>query len=305
MAEHSPGPTRAGFVAVVGRPNVGKSTLVNALVGTKVSITTPKPQTTRHRIMGVRTQGDLQAVFVDTPGLHLRRGSTFHSMLNRTASDSLVDVDLVLFVVKAMRFTAEDEAVLERLKNTSAPVALVVNKVDLVKHREDLLPFLADLGGRFDFAFVLPGSASKGSNLDALWSEVEARLPESPFFFDPDQKTDRSTQLHAAEVVREQLFMALEQELPYALTVEIERDAYNADGQREIDAVIWVAEQRHKGIVIGKQGAKLKQVGSAARRQLKRHFGESVHLTLWCRVKSGWADDARALAALGYDMPER
>lgn len=300
-----PEPTRAGFVAVVGRPNVGKSTLVNALVGTKVSITTPKPQTTRHRIMGVRTQGSLQAVFVDTPGLHQRKGSAFHSMLNRTASDSLVDVDLALFIVQAMRFTPEDEAVLERLKQLDAPVALVINKVDLVKHREDLLPFLADIGGRHDFAFVLPGSARKGSNLDALWAEVEQRLPESPFFFDPEQKTDRSAQFHAAEVVREQLFMALEQELPYALTVEIERDACNADGQREIDAVIWVAEKRHKGIVIGKNGDKLKQVGSAARRQLKRHFGESVHLTLWCRVKSGWADDARALAALGYDMPER
>lgn len=297
--------TRAGFVAVVGRPNVGKSSLVNALVGTKVSITTPKPQTTRHRIMGVRTEGDTQAVFVDTPGLHTRRGSEFHRMLNRTAADSLVDVDLALWVVQAMRFTDEDEAVLRRLQDRDFPVALIVNKVDHVKHREDLLPFLAELGDRMAFDFVVPTSATKDVNVEQLWGEVRARLPASPFFFGPDQVTDRSPGFHAAEVIREQLFMALEQELPYALTVEIERDQYSEEGQREIDAVIWVAQDRHKGIVIGKGGARLKQVGSAARRQLKRHFGESVHLTLWCRVKAGWADNARALASLGYDMPER
>lgn len=297
--------TRAGFIAVVGRPNVGKSSLVNALVGTKVSITTPKPQTTRHRIMGVRTEGETQAVFVDTPGLHTRRGSEFHRMLNRTAADSLVDVDLALWVVQAMRYNDEDEAVLRRLQGRDVPVALVVNKVDQVKHRADLLPFLAELGERLPFEFVVPTSATKGVNLDQLWQEVNGRLPQSPFFFDPAQVTDRSAAFHAAEVIREQLFMALEQELPYALSVEIERDQAGEEGQREIDAVIWVAQDRHKGIVIGKGGARLKQVGSAARRQLKRHFGESVHLNLWCRVKSGWADDARALAALGYDMPER
>ena len=297
--------TRAGFIAVVGRPNVGKSTLINALVGARVSITTPKPQTTRHRILGIRTEDSVQMIFVDTPGIHTGGKSAMKRMLNQTAGDSMRDADCVLWLVQSNRWTDEDAAVLERLRTVRCPVGLIVTKVDLVKDKAELMPFIAKTGSRRAFDFVVPLSATKGNNLDALLAEVTRVLPESPLLFESEQVTDRGEHFRMAELIRERLFMSLDQELPYAITVEIESDEPMEDGRRHVSAVIWVARDSHKGIVIGKQGARLKQVGSEARRAIQADLGQGLHLQLWCRVKRGWADDERALASLGFDLPDQ
>ncbi|MEC9406232.1 MAG: GTPase Era [Pseudomonadota bacterium] len=296
--------TQAGFIAVVGRPNVGKSTLINALVGARVSITTPKPQTTRHRILGIRTEEAVQMIFVDTPGIHVGGKSAMNRMLNQTATDSVRDADCVLWLVQSGRWTGEDAEVLERLRGLKTPVGLIVTKVDLVKMKSELMPFIAELSQRRQTDFVVPISATRGSNLEALLEELRRVLPESPFLYETDRVTDRGVHFRMAEMIREKLFMSLDQELPYAITVEIESDEPMTDGRRHVSAVIWVARDSHKGIVIGKKGARLKQVGSEARRALQADLGQGLHLQLWCRVKRGWADDERALASLGYDLPD-
>lgn len=294
--------TRCGFVAVVGRPNVGKSTLINAVMGRKVSIVTAKPQTTRHRILAVRSDDEIQIVFIDTPGLHRKAGKAMNRLMNRAAVNALNDADLVLFVCEAGRWTPEDGDVLERVRSCDAPVVAVVNKVDLVHPKERLLEMLAEMAGRFDFAEILPVSARKHDNLDALMDLVPGFLPESPFYFPEDMRTDRSAEFHAAEIIREKLTLSLHQEVPYGLTVQIEQ--YETEEDRTvIHAIIWVERESQKGIVVGKGGSVLKRVGKAARLELKQQLGRPVHLELWVKVKENWADSEKDLLRLGYDSP--
>jgi GTPase len=297
-----PGGTRAGLVALVGRPNVGKSTLLNALVGEKVSIVTPKPQTTRHRIVGLLTEGDTQIGFVDTPGIHAGAKRALNRLMNKTAVAALEGVDLCLLLVEAGRWTEADELVLQRAKAAGVPLGLVVNKIDRIKSRDQLLPYLQDASRRHPFAFVVPLSASRRENLAALLAEVRQRLPVAPFLYDPEQLTDRSQRFLVAELVREKLMRVLQQELPYALTVEIE-EYREDDGLLRIGAVIWVEREGHKAIVIGAKGALLKKIGSQVRLELEKRLGQKVFLQLWVKVKEGWADDERALRSLGYEAP--
>jgi len=293
---------RCGFVAVVGRPNVGKSTLINAVMGSKISIVTAKPQTTRHRILAVHTTDDLQIVFVDTPGLHRKAEKAMNRMMNRTAASALADADLILFMTEAARWTDEDGDVLRRIQSATAPVIAVLNKVDLVHPKEKLLAAMSDMDGRNDFADILPISASKDDNLDNLMSLIPQYLPLSPQLFPSEMLTDRSKEFQAAEVIREKLTLSLHQELPYGLTVQIERFE-SEDSGISIGAIIWVERDSQKGIVVGKGGGVLKRVGTAARIELKGQLGRPVHLELWVKVKDNWADSEKDLMSLGYDLP--
>ena len=291
-----------GFVAVIGRPNVGKSTLVNAILGSKVSIVTAKPQTTRHRILAVHTTSKSQIIFVDTPGLHRNAGKAMNRLMNRTAANALLDADLVLFVSEATRWTEEDDDVLKRLQSCSAPVIALLNKVDKVHPKERLFDALAIMSKRYDFAEIMPISAKKQQNLDALLALIPPYLPESPLMFPAEMRTDRSPEFHAAETIREKLMALLRQEIPYGLTVQIER--YESDDAGfTINAIIWVERQTQKGIVVGKGGHILKQVGQAARVELKKQLGRPVHLELWVKVKDNWADNEKDLQTLGYESP--
>jgi GTP-binding protein Era len=293
---------RCGFVAVVGRPNVGKSTLVNAILGSKVSIVTAKPQTTRHRILAVHTTAESQIIFVDTPGLHRNATKAMNRLMNRTAANALADADLVLFVSEATRWTEEDEDVLLRLKSCSSPVIALLNKVDKVHPKEQLFEALSTMSKRFDFAEIMPISAKKRQNLDSLLAAIPPFLPESPLLFPPEMQTDRSREFHAAETIREKLTLLLRQEIPYGLTVQIERYESDAKGF-SINAIIWVERQTQKGIVVGKGGHILKQVGQAARVELKKQLQQPVHLELWVKVKDNWADNEKDLQNLGYESP--
>jgi GTP-binding protein Era len=293
---------KCGFVAVVGRPNVGKSTLVNRIMGSKVSIVTAKPQTTRHRILAVHTADDVQIVFVDTPGLHRQAGKAMNKLMNRAAANALADADLILFLTEATRWTEEDADVLQRIEAVNAPVIAVLNKVDKVHPKERLFEALANMSGRYEFADVVPVSAHKGSNVDTLTGMIPRYLPESPPLFPSEMKTDRSAEFHAAELIREKLTVLLRQEVPYGLTVQIERFEKDEKGVA-INAVIWVERSSQKGIVVGKQGNVLKKVGKAARLELKEQLGCSVHLELWVKVKENWADNEKDLMNLGYESP--
>ncbi len=290
---------RAGYVAIVGRPNVGKSTLMNHLIGQKISITSAKPQTTRHRVLGIDSDAGYQAVYVDTPGLHLGAKKAMNRYMNRAAAGSLEGVDLVLFVIEAGRWTAEDEMVLTRLTDVTVPVILVVNKVDKFADKTALLPLLAELAKKRDFVEVVPVSALKDSNLPSLRKQVPRYLPPGEAIFEQDQLTDRSQRFLAAEIVREKLMRNLGEELPYALTVEIEQFKEEG-GVYDIAAVIWVEREGQKKIVIGKGGAGLKLVGQQAREDMEKLFQYRVFLRLWVKVKEGWSDDERALRSLGY-----
>ena len=291
---------RCGFAAIVGRPNVGKSTLVNALLGRKISIVSPKPQTTRHRILGILTQPDAQIVFVDTPGLHSDQRRAMNRYMNRSAMASLADADVNLFVVEALRWTDEDTQVLEALKHNARPIIALINKVDKIFPKERLLPFIQELTHRANFADVIPVSGFKKTNLEGLPATVAAYLPVSPRHFPEDQYTDRNERFRAAEIVREKLTWNLRQELPYGITVEIERFEVE-DGRLLINAVIWVERSGQKAIVIGQGGLGLKEVGRAARIELSRMFAQAVHLELWVKVKENWADSEAALRQFGYD----
>ena len=287
-------------MAIVGRPNVGKSTLLNHLVGQKVSITSSKPQTTRHRVIGIKTAEGAQAIYVDTPGLHGGRGRAIDRAMSRAALGALQDVDLVVFVVEALRWTGDDARIAERLRDLRVPVILAVNKVDRVERKEDLLPYLEELGTRGSFAEVIPVSARAGIQLDVLEREVGRRLPESAPLFSTDQVTDRSERFLAGEIIREKLMRRLGQEVPYRLTVEIER--FSEEGATtKIDAVIWVEKPGQKAIVIGAEGKMLKAVGEEARADIERMLEKRVYLGLWVKVREGWSDDDRALRQLGYD----
>jgi GTP-binding protein Era len=297
----SAGPHRAGFVALVGRPNVGKSTLLNAMLGQKLSIVSPKPQTTRHRILGVLTRPEFQIALVDTPGLHGGARRRLNQYMNRAAANSLADADLVAFVIEALRFTDEDQRVLERIRGAGRPAVLLVNKVDRAHPRARLLPFLAELAARHDFREIVPLSARSPADTARLPALLAAQLPESPALYPPETLTDRPDRFRAAEIIREKLTLSLQQELPYGLTVEIENLEETEDGRLAIGAVIWVERPGQKAIVIGEGGALLKHVGRAARLDLNRLFGRRTHLELWVKLKQNWADSASALKSLGYE----
>ena len=291
---------RCGYAALVGRPNVGKSTLLNRLLGRKVSIVTPKAQTTRHRILGIHNGDGVQIVFVDTPGLHRGRKNALNRAMNKAATASMPDADIVVFLVEALRWTPEDEDVLVKAIDSGRPVIAAVNKVDIVHPRERLLPFIQELSGRADFAAILPISAQKGSNVEALRSEVIALLPEGPAFFEAGQVSDRDDTFHCAEIIREKLMQRLHQELPYGLAVEIETFD-KTPSLVKISAVIWIGRAAHKSIVIGKGGEQLKKCGSSARVDLEQFLGQKVHLELWVRVRENWSDSEKELNRLGFE----
>lgn len=305
---------RSGSVAVIGRPNVGKSTLTNALVGAKVSITSNRPQTTRHRLLGIATfaagkdRPAGQIVLVDTPGLHKQQGkfsaSAMSRVMNRAARGALEEVDAALMVVEAGRWDEEDTLAYNVLRDAGIPVVLVVNKVDRIREKAAMLPFLAEVGQDRQFAAVHPVSALKRNGLEALVKDVLALLPEQPPMFGEDEITDRSERFLAAELVREQLMRQLGAELPYATTVEIESFTTEDSPKGElarIGAVIWVERESQKAIVIGKGGARLKDIGSKARQQMEHLFGRKIFLETWVRVREGWSDDETALKAFGYE----
>jgi len=295
---------RSGSVAVIGRPNVGKSTLTNALVGAKVSIVSNRPQTTRHRLLGIASYPEGQIVLVDTPGLHREQGkfkaSAMSRVMNRAARGSLEDVDAAVMVIEAGRWDEEDTLAYNVLSDAGIPVVLVVNKVDRLKDKSALLPFLAQISQERQFAAVHPISALKRKGLEALVKDLLALLPEAPPMFGEDEITDRSQRFLAGELVREQLMRQLGEELPYATTVEIERFAEDGNLLR-IGAVIWVEREGQKAIVIGKGGTRLKEIGAKARQQMERLFGAKVFLETWVRVREGWSDDEAALKAFGYE----
>ena len=294
------GITRCGFVAVVGRPNVGKSTLINAIVGSKVSIVTPKPQTTRHRILAVYSMNECQIIFVDTPGLHRHAAKTMNRMMNRTAVSALADADLILFVSEADRWTVEDQDVLDRLKESQAPVIALLNKIDKVHPKEELLANLSTMSERYSFDEVVPISAKQNDNLDRLLALIPSHLPESPRLFPDEMLTDRSESFQIAELIREKLTLLLRQEVPYGLTVQIERYQEEQQGV-SINAIIWVERDSQKGIVVGKGGNVLKKVGRQARLELKKRLDVPVHLELWVKVKDNRADSEAELLRLGYE----
>ena len=297
------GTARCGFAALAGRPNVGKSTLLNALLGQKVSIVSPKPQTTRTRIHGVLTRPGMQIVFVDLPGIHAKQPKAINRYMNRTALASLADSDVNLFVIEALRWTEEDERVLAELKAAGRPIMLVINKVDRAQPRARLLPFIEELSRKTDFVEVVPLSALKRSNLERLPQLIASHLPESPHLYPPEQVTDASDRFMAAEIVREKLTRRLQEELPYGLVVEVEGigEAEDEPGKLIVQAVIWVERTGQKAIVIGKGGELLKEIGREARLDMKRHFGRPVHLELWVKVREDWSDDENALRKFGYD----
>jgi GTP-binding protein Era len=292
---------RCGFAALIGRPNVGKSTLLNALTGTKISIVTPRPQTTRHRVLGLVNRPGAQIAFVDTPGLHHQQGRALNRAMNRTAAAAALDADLIVLVIEALRFGSEDELALTRAKQSGRPVIAVVNKVDKVRPREKLLPFLAQLATRHDFAEIVPISALEAADADSLAALIVRHLPESPPLFPPEQLTDRGQNFRIAEIIREKLTLELTEELPYGIAVEVEGTGEESDGQLVVSAVIWVDRTGHKPIVIGAQGERLKRVGSAARRELNELLGRRLHLNLWVKVREDWADSAQALRQLGME----
>jgi len=290
---------RSGQIAIVGRPNVGKSTLLNQLVGEKVSIVSQRAQTTRHRIMGILTKPDAQYVFVDTPGFQTRHGNALNRGMNRGVRQALAEVDVVLFVVEAGRFDDRDRAV-RQLVPVDSPVIIVVNKIDQLKDKTQLLPYLARLATEGDFAAIVPVSAMRGAQLDALLAETRKHLPNQEFLFAEDEITDRSERFLAAEYIREKLFRLIGDELPYGAAVEVEK--FVVDGAlRRISAAILVDREGHKSIIIGKGGEIVKRIASEARQDMERMFDGAVFLEVFVKVKSGWADDERMLKTLGYD----
>lgn len=290
--------THCGYVAIIGRPNVGKSTLLNCLLGQKITITSRKPQTTRQRILGVKTVDAVQIIFLDTPGLHPNTKRAMNRYMNREARAAWRDMDVILFVVDGTHWDAQDEWVLQQIKTIDAPVILVINKIDQVKDRGKLLPYMEEVSQAFKFHKIVPVSAQSGEQVNDLEQEIIKCLPESPFYFPADQVTDRSEQFMAQEIIREKLMRNLGQELPYALTTTIV--ALKKENKIiRISAVIWVEKDSQKGIVIGKGGLCLKKIGQQARYDMEKFFAKKVFLQLWVKVKSGWSDSERLLKELG------
>jgi GTP-binding protein Era len=292
--------TRCGLIAIVGRPNVGKSTLLNFLIGQKISITSRKPQTTRHRLLGIKTVDQVQMIFVDTPGLHSGQAKAINRYMNKTVQSVIQDVDLVLFLVDRMKWTDEDDLVLKQLEYCKAPVFLVLNKVDLIEDKEVLLPYIQEIQSRYPFAEIFPLSALRQHNVDALQAAIIKHLPYGDFYYPEDQLTDRNARFLAAEFIREKITRQIGDELPYEATVEIEE--FKTEGNVvHISALILVEKSGQKKIIIGDRGSKLKLIGSEARKDIEELLGSKVMLNLWVKVKSGWSDDERALKSLGYD----
>jgi GTP-binding protein Era len=292
---------RSGYVVIAGRPNVGKSTLMNRLLGEKLSIVSHKPQTTRHRILGVLSDTASQIVFVDTPGLHRDAARALNRSLNRAAKTAVADADLAVFVIEALRWTEEDDDVLQRLRQQEIPTFLAINKIDRTADKSALLPFIDDMRNRTGCEEIFPLSALKDDGVARLLDAIRTRLPVGPALFPADQLTDRSERLIAAEIIREKLTRALHQELPYGINVEIEAYQEDEKGVR-INAVIWVERPGQKAIAIGHKGETMKAVGRAARLDLKKRLGRPVHLELWVKVLSNWADNERHLRRFGYDV---
>lgn len=288
-----------GYVAILGRPNVGKSTLINGILEQKISITTRKPQTTRHRILGIKTTDDAQVVYVDTPGLHRGVKRAINRYMNRAAMSIMNDVDAIVFVIDGLHWTGEDQYILEKLKLIKTPVILAVNKIDKIKDKEILLPRIKEISEKAGFAAIVPVSALNGENIPRLEATVTELLPMGMPLFPHDQITDRSERFLAAELIREKLMSRLSKELPYSLTVEIKTFSLQ-NNVLNIDALIWVEREAQKAIVIGKQGSLLKSVGIQARKDMEKAFGNTVFLQLWVKVRQGWADDEQALRSLGY-----
>ena len=294
------GEQRCGYAAIIGRPNVGKSTLLNYALGQKISITSRKPQTTRHQVMGIYTDSGDQVVFVDTPGMHLEQGKAINRYMNRAASSALADVDLVLFVVDRNRWTSEDDLVLEALQHTETPVAIVINKIDRLEDQAVLLPWTESIRAKYGFDAIFPISALRQANLPALMTYIRNKMPSGVHFFPEDQVTDRSERFLAAELIREKIVRQLGDEMPYTTAVEIE--SFKLDGKLlRIDALIYVERQGQKKIVIGEGGSRLRSIGTEARKDMEMAFSGKVMLKLWVKVKSGWSDDERALRSLGFE----
>jgi len=291
---------RSGFAALVGRPNVGKSTLLNALVGQKVSIVTPRPQTTRHRIVGIVNLPAAQIAFVDTPGLHNHAARALNRAMNRTAATALEDADLVVLVLEALKWTSEDDLALARIVKAGRPAMAVVNKIDRVQPRGRVLPYLAELSRRHDFLAIVPTSALRKDNVEDLKQTIARQLPLAPAMFLDGEVTDRRLEFRVAELIREKLTLELNQEVPYGIAVEVENLA-EEDGQLTVDAAIWVDREGQKPIVIGAKGERLKRVGRSARLSLNDLLQRRFHLNLWVKVRENWADNARALKTLGLD----
>ena len=291
--------TRAGYVAIVGRPNVGKSTLMNALIEQKVSITSRKPQTTRHHILGIKTLSETQILFVDTPGIHSNQKRAINRYMNRAAQSVIADVDVTVMLVDRHIFTADDEMILERIQKSGCHLILAINKVDRIRQQQEILPIIAALKERVGNRNIVPISASRKENLDALLGVIESSLPASPFYFPPEEVTDRSEKFLVAELVREKLMRQFGEELPYATTIQLER--FEAQAKViQIDATIFVERMGQRAILIGAGGNKLKRVGIDARRDIEKLLDHQVMLRLWVKVKRGWSDDERALRSLGY-----
>jgi GTP-binding protein Era len=292
--------SKCGYVAIVGRPNVGKSTLLNALIGKKISIISAKPQTTRNQILGIKTIDGTQIVFIDTPGIHHAAKRAMNRYMNRLATAVILDADVVVFMVDATRWLEEDELVLNKIIEANVPVILAINKLDKLKDKKLALPLIEKLKEKYDFAHIVPLSAKKGENLDSLEKTIIQMLPEGPHLFPDEQVTDKNERFQIGEIIREKVIRATEQELPYSTTVVIE--SMKEEGNLlEISAVIWVEREGQKPIVIGKKGEVLKWIGTAARKEIVTLLGRKVFLRLWVKVKSDWTDDERALGSLGFE----
>lgn len=293
--------THCGFVAIVGRPNVGKSTLLNDILGKKLSITSKKPQTTRHQILGIKTTGDYQTIYVDTPGMHKNTPRAINRYMNKTVLQAIQDVNVIVFVVDCREWTDEDEMVLQRIRDIKVPIILAINKVDLIKDKETLLPRINELAQRFEFASIVPLAAIKGDNVAALEKQIAQYLPECIHYFPDDEYTDRSIKFLAAEMIREKLMRALGEEVPYSISVVIEK--YEEKKKiTEIAALIYVEREGQKAIVIGEKGEMLKKIGKQARLDIEKLIGKKVFLQLWVKVKSGWSDSDKWLQHLGYTL---
>ena len=290
---------KSGFVAIVGKPNVGKSSLLNSLVGEKISITSSKPQTTRHRILGIRNDSAAQIVFVDTPGLHFNSKRTLNKVINKTAKDSIQGVDVVLMMITAQGWDETDKRILELLKDLPMPVVLVINKVDSLKDKNRLLPLIHESSHLADFREIVPVSAKQGDNLEALHEVVISLLPESPATFPPDQVSDKSERFQAGEMIREQLLNLTNKEVPYSTAVQVEEFETRVD-KLFVSATIWVETRGQKKIVVGRGGQMIKTIGERARKQMQYRFGNQTVLNLWVKIREGWADEQTAMSALGY-----
>lgn len=296
---HYPDDYRSGYVAIVGRPNVGKSSLLNYILGFHLSITSKKPQTTRHRLLGIKTTRTAQAVYIDTPGLHKKHKGAIHRYMNKEAMTTLDDVDVIVFVVDGVKLTDEDEYVMELLAKCQQPLILAVNKVDTINNKELLLPFIEQLNKRLKFQHIVPVSATKGNNINELEQHIAACLQLSPAYFPEEQITDKSDRFLAAELIREKIMRLLGQELPYATAVEVEAFE-EQDRIIKISAIIWVERNNQKSIIIGNKGVQLKEIGKQARLSMEKLYAKKVFLKLWVKVRAGWSDDDRALKSLGY-----